>query len=67
MIIVSIFLFMPLIQTVMIAGFLAIMDSEQMQLSTFFLTVVESLTFQYYFNIPAIILLGIGIFIVKKY
>ena len=65
-IIVSIFLFMPLIQTIMIAGFLAIMDSDQMHLSTFFLTVSESFIFRYYFNLPAIVLLILGIIVLNK-
>ena len=62
MIAVSIFMFMPFVQTVMLASFVAIMEPDTMKLSTYLLTLGESFAFNYFFNIPAIFLLFFGIY-----
>ena len=66
MVIGAIFLFMPLVQTIMLASFVTIMEPDTMKLSTYFLTLGESFAFNYFFNIPAIVLLGIGIYELKR-
>ena len=62
MVAVSIFMFMPFVQTVVLATFVAIMEPDTMKFSTYLLTLGESFTFNYFFNIPAIVLLFLGIY-----
>lgn len=62
----AIFLFMPFVQTIMIASFVAIMEPDTMKLSTYLLTLRESFAFNYFFNIPAIVLLVIGVYWLKR-
>jgi len=66
MIIASLFLFMALIEAISVILFLAIMDTEKMALSTALLTIGELFVFRIYLNIPAIILLVLGIIILKR-
>lgn len=61
-IIVSIFLFIPFLQFVLIAGAIAILQPDKLGGFDYLLSVGEMFTSQYYFNIPATILLFFGIF-----
>ncbi len=63
-IIASIFLFMSFLQFVLVSSAIAILEPDKLGGFDYLLSVGEMFTIQYYFNIPAIIFLILGVHLI---
>ena len=66
MIIGSIFLFAPFVQTVILTSFIAVMAPDKMLLSAYLLVLGESFMYGYYLHIPAAAFLAFGVYGLKR-
>lgn len=63
MVVGSILLFIPFTQTVIVSGFVTIVEPEKLSLTDYLMFIGESFIYHYLFHIPAIILLILGSYI----
>ena len=66
MIIGSIFLFAPFVQTVILTSFIAVMAPDKMPLFAYLLVLGESFMYGYYLHIPAAAFLAFGVYGLKR-
>lgn len=63
---IGVFLFMPYVQTILVSTFVVLAEPEKLSVSDYFMFLVESFGIQYIYTIPAVVLIIIGIWLIKK-
>ena len=61
----AILLSAPFLQSFLISTFLVIFASEEISISNYFALLSESFVYRYYFNIPSIVTLILGLYLLR--
>ena len=62
---IAILLSAPFLQSFLISTFLVIFASEEISISNYFALLSESFIYRYYFNIPSIVALILGLYLLR--